>query len=538
MSGLISRVFRPLTNAISKTHLPAMRPGGLAQQPLDTFERAAVKYSSSRVEQSEKGLSVMKIHPESTVKINNAEIIHCGEHAVESGAVLQLENTLYKVRPDNKLFKVSDDAQLVQELFLGGVHDVHFAQGQMGNCVKLTQLKALLDDPTGQGLRDLLKVFERDGQGGYLVRYADGRRFHFSRENLEFENGWATRLKSHAGDKRGVQGPLAIQMLERAHYLGIAERKSLRLKPGNLTRNAPAKRLADNESVLRKDVENRDHQWGDDYLEKLLGKGSWKQHSFDGADRAFGDTTEVRKRAWYNKKKTFHERATASKASRDKIFAHFDEIERNPSKYRYSTGTRSVKGGDDTIRIRLSNGQSLYANHAYYLKGIIRDSRNQRRFILENPHNTVRTMNLSQADFMENFAMFNGVHYVPAKGSMDEAITALDMPMPAIKPKITPPPPLIRVKPSSVLAPAPLDTQSAAALSKTKESIPSPPEPVNDLTRQTKPHPVASNASKKNKPDSWFNTFWPWLTGAGIVSTLIAFWPFHKNQKSQDMRSY
>lgn len=116
------------------------------------------------------------------------------------------------------------------------------------------------------------------------------------------------------------------------------------------------------------------------------------------------------KRNWSREKHTFADHIKHDPHAYRRIQSKFDEIEKNPSRYRYSAVTRYTRG-DDRCLLPLANGGHLFGNHAYSLKGIARDSMGQRIFKIINPHDTSKVLSLSEQEFLKNFSLFNGVQY-------------------------------------------------------------------------------------------------------------------------------
>jgi hypothetical protein len=163
-----------------------------------------------------------------SVFIGKEPILQNASHKVRLGEIIQIDNRLYKVTPEKTLYKVSDDALLIQELFPNGLNNIHFEQGRIGDCVKLTQTQAMLEDPSGMGTAAVLNQIRRGPGNSYIVDFViDGHFILKSRRISQNAQGHKSLVHNNPREHlRGVNnveiipvsGDLGIQLLERAYY--------------------------------------------------------------------------------------------------------------------------------------------------------------------------------------------------------------------------------------------------------------------------------------------------------------------------------
>ncbi len=358
-----------------------------------------------QLRRSETGQVEIIHHGESKqpVFIENQPVPPNSRVQLQPGQITQIGDRLYKVTPDRQLFKVSDDANLVHELFPNGLNHIHFQQGNLGDCVKLSQMKAMLEDPSGKGTAALLSRIRRQPDGGYSVDFAQGRTISLKGKKFVTDAyGRKFIVQKNPAQVKTVTGDLGIQVLERAHYKQV---KQDYLANGSNSQPVPPSLIQHGQPVksLSTEVTKSDKSWGDDFTIRLAGK-DWEPVNIDGLKRYTSNT----KSAW-NERRTFAERIQTSPGIRQQLNQIFTRIEQAPEQMRVSAISRAT--GSDRVQFTLPGGRTIFGHHAYYLKGITRDAYGNRVFQLVNPHDTRFILPLSETEFLNHFSMLNGVRH-------------------------------------------------------------------------------------------------------------------------------
>ena len=377
----------------------------LKAQSGKTYSNIEQDDQTVQLRRSETGEVEIIHHGESKqpVFIDNQPVPPSSRVQLQPGQITQIGNRLYKVTPDRQLFKVSDDASLVHELFPNGLNRIHFQQGNLGDCVKLSQMKAMLEDPSGKGTAALLSRIRRQPDGGYTVDFARGRTITLKGKKFVTDAyGRKFIVQKNPAQVKTVTGDLGIQVLERAHYKQVKQDylanggNSQPLPPSLIQHGQPVKSLST-------EVTKSDKSWGDDFTIRLAGK-DWEPVNIDGLKRYTSNT----KSAW-NERRTFAERIQTSPGIRQRLNQVFTRIEQAPEQIRVCAISRAT--GSDRVQFTLPGGRTVFGHHAYYLKGITRDAHGNRVFNLVNPHDTRFILPLSEMEFLNHFSMLNGVRH-------------------------------------------------------------------------------------------------------------------------------
>lgn len=356
------------------------------------FQKKSIKFQ-------EKGGKLQLTHKGASnrvVKVNNASVSPNSTTELKPGNIVQIDNRLFKVTPDHKPFTVSDDAELAHELFPNGLHKIIFEQGGIGDCYALSEMQSLLEDPSGKGTQAVLSRISRTEDAGYRVTFGNGQNIRLKGKKFYRDNDGNPkfRIKDPNTDGKMVKGDLGVQVLERAYYRSLKEQKF----PDKFTmgtRRPPT--LSDN--VLKMDKTH----FGEDFAIPLLGD-EWKPVTIDGCY-----TENLSPKHAYQPSSFSDKFKTADATSQEWMNSVFDQIEHSPENMRlsaYSTPTPNLEKEFVT-----SQGQHLFADHAYYLKGISRDLDGNRVFNLVNPHDSSTTIPIPETEFLDGFTMLHGVRH-------------------------------------------------------------------------------------------------------------------------------
>lgn len=322
------------------------------------------------------------------------------------GDILQAKNALYRASPDLRLVNISSDAALTKYLFPDGLKTLNYKQGKIGDCAKLTVIHSLLADPDGVGTKSVLSAFRQDKDNIYLQSSRGAETFR-KLEEIRIDSKGRRVYRRKGDDQRPVNGPLGVQLLERAHYRAVREAVKKERESSNP--------VASVVGTLIKTNTKQDFDWSDDFGINLLGSVFWAPYTQDGTVRirpgdAYWGHREKRRWAY-----ALSEPFSQLKGSEKKRLESFlDQLEQDPGSFFGSVGTkvstedRSTDQGAADISLK-DTKEKLFSEHAYFLQRITRDPQGQRRFLLINPHDSSTPLNLTERDFMDNFYMFNGI---------------------------------------------------------------------------------------------------------------------------------
>ena|GEM_PF-3306311 len=355
------------------------------------------------------------------IVVNNKEYAPGSSFDVNNGETVQVGNTLYKLNHEQKMVPVSQDAELVRELYPKGINNIDSRQGQIGDCAKMAQMHSLMTDPSGVGTKALLDTVKRHPSGqGYQVTTGTGYTTHI--RTVKDDSGNVHVLGKKPDEAQGATGDPGFQVLERAHYRQVRNERFGRDEVTYQDHNGMLQRS----NTLAKRNTDLDANWSSDYATKLVGNnGNFKSFTFDGTEvpakqmsyleklklkrsepnMSEADWQALQKQRWQNKT-TFEDRMN-DPAQAAKINQFFADVKADPSKFRGVAVSRYTDG-NDTVKLKLSGGREIYGNHAYSFQGFKQEN-GKEVVSLSNPHNAGEELNIPPADFMKNFSMFDGL---------------------------------------------------------------------------------------------------------------------------------
>lgn len=378
---------------------------GCTPASLDCMKQLELRKELALVEKGKDEL-VLQPLPGAGVHLNGRRQAENTPVKCDPGDILQAKNALYRVSPDLRLVNISSDAALTNYLFPDGLKTLNYKQGKIGDCAKLTVIHSLLADPDGVGTKAVLSAFRQDSDI-ISLQSSRGAEAFSKLEEVRINSKGRPVYRRKGDDQRPVNGPLGVQLLERAHYRAVRKAVKKERESSN-----PVASVA---GTLIKSNIKQDFDWSDDFGINLLGSVFWAPFTQDGTVRirpgdAYWGHREKRRWAY-----ALSEPFSQLKGSEKKRLENFlDQLEQDPGSFFGSVGTkvstedRSTDQGAADISLK-DTKEKLFSEHAYFLQRITRDLQGQRRFQLINPHDSSTPLNLTERDFMDNFYMFNGI---------------------------------------------------------------------------------------------------------------------------------
>jgi len=358
----------------------------------------------------------------SPITVNGFSIRPHENFTVRKGDSVEVDNVLYRMNHEQKFVPVSQDAKMVNDLFPNGINNINSRQGQIGDCAKMAQMHSMMTDPSGIATKALLDTIKRHPSGqGYQVTTGTGYTTHIRTVRDDYGN--VQVLGKKPDEAQGATGDPGFQVLERAHYRQVRNERFGKDEVTYTDQNGMLQRS----NTLAKRNTDLDANWSSDYATKLVGNnGNFKSFTFDGGDvpvkqmstleklklkKAQPEMTpaewqSLQKQRWMNKT-TFDDRMK-DPAQRAKIEAFMKDAEQNPGNFRGVAVSRYTNG-NDTVKLKLSDGREIYGNHAYSFQGVGKDINGNKMVMLSNPHDAAVPLNMSPTDFYRNFSMFDGL---------------------------------------------------------------------------------------------------------------------------------